>query len=42
MYLKGFDKDLPNNLNINQRDENDFSPVENSVDREEDVEILRL
>ena len=42
MYLKGFNKDLPNNLNINQRDENDFSPVENIVDREEGFEILRL
>ena len=31
MYLKAFDKYLPNNLDISQRDENDFSPVENIV-----------
>ena len=35
MYLKVFDKDLPNNLNISQQDENDFSPVENIVDHGE-------
>ena len=35
MYLKVFDKDLPNNLNISQQDENDFSPVENIFDHEE-------
>ena len=39
MYLKVFDKDLPNNLNISQRDENDFGPVENIVDHVEDFEI---
>ena len=39
MYLKVFDKDLPNNLNISQQDENDFSPVENIVDHEEYFEI---
>ena len=38
-YLKVFDKDLPINLDIRQRDQNDFSPVENIVDREEDFEI---
>ena len=39
MYLKVFDKDLSNNLDISQRDEKDFSPVENIVDHEEDFEI---
>ena len=39
MYLKVFDKDLPNNLDISQQDENDFSPVGNIVDHEEDFEI---
>ena len=39
MYLKVFDKDLPNNLDISQRDVNNFSPVENIVDHEEDFEI---
>ena len=38
MYLKVFDKDLPNNLDISQRDENDLSPVENIVDHEKDFE----
>ena len=31
-----FDKDLPNNLDISQRDKNGFSPVENIVDHKED------
>ena len=39
MYLKVFDKDLPSNLNKSQQDENDFSPVENIVDHEEEFEI---
>ena len=39
MYLKDFDNDLPNNLNINQQDENDFSLVGNIVDHEEYFEI---
>ena len=39
MYLKAFDKDLPSNLNKSQQDENDFSPVENIVDHEEEFEI---
>ena len=39
MYLKVFDKDLPNNLDISQRDENDFSPVESIFDHEEDFDI---
>ena len=39
MYLKVFDKDLPNNLDISQRDVNNFSPVENIVDHAEDFEI---
>ena len=39
MYLKVFDKDLSNNLDISQRDEKDFNPVENIVDHEEDFEI---
>ena len=39
MYLKVFDKDLPNNLDISQRDVNDFSPVENIVDHKRDFEI---
>ena len=39
MYLKIFDKDLPNNLDISQQDENDFNQVENIVDHEEDFEI---
>ena len=38
MYLKVFDKDLPNNLDISQRDENDLSPVEDIVDHEKDFE----
>ena len=38
MYLKVFDKDLPNNLDISQRDENDLSTVENIVDHEKDFE----
>ena len=37
--MKDFDNDLPNNLNINQQDENDFSPVGNIVDHEEYFEI---
>ena len=36
IYLKVFDKDLPNNLDISQLDKNGFSPVENIVDHEED------
>ena len=39
MYWKVFDKDLPHNLDLSQRDENDFSPVESIVDHEEDFEI---
>ena len=39
MYLKVFDKDLPNNLDISQRDDSNFSPVENIVHHEEDFEI---
>ena len=39
MYLKVFDKYLPNNLDIIQRDEDDFTPVENSVNHEEDFDI---
>ena len=39
MHLKVFDEDLPNNLDISQRDENDFNPVENIVDNEIDFEI---
>ena len=39
MYLKVFDKDLPNNLEISQRDVNNFSPVKNIVDHEEDSVI---
>ena len=35
MYLKVFDKDLPNNLDISQQDENDFSPMGNIVIHEE-------
>ena len=38
-FFKVFDKVLPNNLDISQQDENDFSPVENIVDLEEDFEI---
>ena len=38
MYLKVFDKDLPNNLDVSQRDENNLSPVENIVDHEKDFE----
>ena len=38
MYLKVFDKDLPHNLDISQREENDFSSVENVADDEEDFE----
>ena len=36
--LKVFDKDLPNNLDVSQRDENNLSPVENIVDHEKDFE----
>ena len=39
MYLKVSEKDLPNNLDVSQRDERDFSPVENIVGDEEDFEI---
>ena len=39
MYLKVFDKDLPSNLDISQRDENDFSSVESIVDHKEDFDI---
>ena len=38
-FFKVFDKVLPNNLDISQQDENDFSPVENIIDLEEDFEI---
>ena len=38
MYLKVFDKDLPHNLDISQREENDFSSVENVADDEEDFD----
>ena len=38
MYLKVFDKDLPNNLHVSQRDESNLSPVENIVDHEKDFE----
>lgn len=31
MHWKVFDKDLPHNLDLSQRDENDFRPVESIV-----------
>ena len=39
MYLNTFDKNLPNNFDISQQDENDFSSKENIVDHEEAFEI---
>ena len=39
MYVKVSEKHLPNNLDVSQRDENDFSPVENIVGDEDDFEI---
>ena len=39
MYLKVFDKDLPNNLDICQWADRDFSPLQNIVDHEEDFDI---